>query len=110
MAKRGRKKISVEEAEEYLMETDPVVLATDPRMKGKIHVGEIVTFMLPKFSRLLSAMMRSQLESGKVKKYGEIVLDDGTLLEINKSYSMPLTFQIKDMLKKGMLMGGGKSR
>ncbi len=107
---RRKKKISLEEAEEYLMETDPIILATDPKMKGKVTLGTKVMIALPKFSRTLREMQREQFNSRAVNKFGQVVLEDGTVLDINKSYCLPLTSQIKNMLKKGMLMGGTKVR
>ena len=108
MGKR-KKKLTVEEAEEYLIDTDPAILDTDPRVKGKVRTGTMISFMLPKFSRALGAIQRRQFDGGKVQKYGQIVLDDGTLIEPNKVYNLPLTFEIRDMLKRGLLMGGSRT-
>jgi hypothetical protein len=38
------------------------------------------------------------------------MLDDGKILNINESYVLPLTFEIKKLLKRGILMGGMKLR
>ena len=107
---RRKKKISLEEAEEFLMETDPIILATDPKMKGKVKLGTKVMVVLPKFSRRLKEVQKKQLEAGEIKKFGELRLEDGKVLEINKSYIVPLTFEIKTWLKEGVLMGGSKVR
>lgn len=106
---RRKKKISVEDAEEYLMDTNPAILDTDPRMKGKVRAGTNVMIVLPKFSRPLRAMQREHFDSRKVKKFGDIMLDDGTILEPNKSYNIPLTFEIKKLLKAKILMGGSRT-
>ena len=70
---------------------------------------QMISFMLPKFSRALGAIQRKQFDSGKVQKYGQIVLEDGTLIEPTKVYNLPLTFEIRDMLKRGLLMGGSRT-
>lgn len=108
MAKR-LKKIKPEEAEEFLIDTDPAILDTDPRVKGKVRAGTMVSFMLPKFSRILGVMQRQQFDSGKVKNFGQIMLEDGTLIEPNKMYNLPLTYEIRNMLKRGLLMGGSRT-
>lgn len=107
---RRKKKVSVEDVDEYLVDMNPAVLDSDPIMRGKLRVGTKVVVVLPKFSRALKDMQREQFKSGKVEKFGQIMLDDGKVLNINESYVLPLTFEIKKLLKKGILMGGMKLR
>jgi len=107
---RRKKKVALEDVEEYLVDMNPAILDSDPIMKGKLRVGTNVIVVLPKFSRALSSMQREQFKSGKVKKFGQIVLEDGKILDINESYVLPLTFEIKKLLKSGILMGGMKLR
>jgi hypothetical protein len=103
-----KKKISLEEAEEMLIETDPIILETDPKIKHKIRLGTTVIVTLPSFSRILRERQRRDLDRGSVKKFGQVCLEDGTILEISKSYTIPLTMEIKEMLKNGTLSGGSK--
>lgn len=103
-----KKKISLEEAEEMLIETDPIILETDPKIKNKIRLGTTVIVTLPSFSRGLRERQRADLDSGKVKKFGQVCLDDGFVLDVNRSYTIPLTMEIKEMLKRGMLSGGSR--
>jgi hypothetical protein len=107
---RRKKKVSVEDVDEYLVDMNPAVLDSDPIMRGKLRVGTKVVVVLPKFSWALKDMQREQFKSGKVEKFGQIMLDDGKILNINESYVLPLTFEIKKLLKKGILMGGMKLR
>ena len=107
---RRKKKVSVEDVDEYLVDMNPAVLDSDPIMRGKLRVGTKVVVVLPKFSRALKDMQREQFKSGKVEKFGQIALDDGKILNINESYVLPLTFEIKKLLKRGILMGGMKLR
>jgi hypothetical protein len=103
-----KKKISLAEAEEMLIETDPIILETDPKIKNKIRLGTTVIVTLPSFSRILRERQRKDLDSGRVKKFGQICLEDNTILDINKAYTIPLTMEIKDMLRTGMLTGGSR--
>lgn len=106
---RRNKKITPEDAEELLMETDPVILETDPKMKDKVVIGTMVNVLLPQFGKI-KGMQKRQFDDGVVKVYGQIKLEDGTILEPGKLHTVSLTGEIKRMLLTGYLMGGMRSR
>jgi hypothetical protein len=105
-----KKKIPLDEVDDYLAVNDPIILQTEPGKIEKIGLGKKVLVVLPNHSRMYRYVAMKQMDEGKVKKYGNIKLLDGTELTIGKSYELELTREVKEMLTNGTLKGGGKIR
>ena len=108
------KKIPVKNIDDEIEEVDNTYLITsDPRIKY-VPIGEHVYVNLPLFSRRLKLYRNDQFDKGLLSKdqynNGCIYLNDGTLLEANKTYDVVLTPEIKELLKHGILRGGGRMR
>ena len=113
MANRN-KKIPIKNIDKELEEVDNTYLVTsDPRVKD-VPIGEHVYINLPMFSRRLRLYRQEQKDKGLLsnEQYdsGCIYLNDGRLLEPNKTYDVELTPEIKQLLKFGILRGGGRMR
>ena len=102
------KKIALEDVDDYLAVNDPIILETQPERVNKISIGKKVHVTMPTFSKHLRAKQKIDFSEGKVKKNGNIKLDSGEELEPGITYTLELTRELKLMLLKGVLKGGGK--
>lgn len=96
-----------------LVEEDPFFVNSDPvdpsQPVKEMKIGNRVYVTLPKYSRKLRMLMKEQADNDQTPR-GTFRLPNGTIMEFGKTYLVELTPEIKDLLVKGILMGGGKTR
>lgn len=112
MAKRT--KIHLKDIDNEVEEVDNLYMVTsDPDTKN-VPIGEHVYVNIPLYSRRTRFFREDQLKKGLLTKEqynnGCLWLNSGDILEMNKTYDVELTPEIKDMLKNGILRGGGRTR
>ena len=111
---RDKKKITLKDIDDEVAEVDNLyMVVSDPDTKN-IPIGEYVYVNIPLYSRSTRFYRDDQFKKGLISKEqyndGCLYLNDRTILEMNKTYSVLLTPEIKDMLKRGILRGGGRTR
>lgn len=111
---RRQNKIDLEKVDSEIEEVGATsIINGDPNMK-KIQVGDQVYVNIPLFSRRVRLYRQEQKQKGLLTddeySRGCIKLEDGSLLEINTTYDIVLTPEIKNLLKFGILRGGGRVR
>jgi hypothetical protein len=105
-----KKKIPLDEVDDYLAVNDPIILQTEPEKIAKIGLGKRVLVTLPNHSKMYRYVARKQFDEHLVSVYGNIKLNDGQELVPGKTYEMELTREVKEFLVNGALKGGGKPR
>lgn len=105
-----KKKIPLDEVDDYLAVNDPIILQTQPEKVAKIGLGKKVLVTIPNHSKMYRWRARKLFDEGQVAAYGSLRLQDGTELVPGKTYELELTRELKEMLVDGTLKGGGKVR
>ena len=78
-----KKRLKLEDLDDYLDVNDPIILKTQPERVNKIAIGKKVHVTMPTFSKKLRALQKSQYDAHKVSKYGTIIMDSGEILKID---------------------------
>jgi len=109
-----RNKIHLADIDKEVEEVDNLyMVSSDPRTKD-IPIGDHVYVNIPLYSRRTRFYREEQFKKGLITKEqyndGCIWLNSGNILEMNKTYDVELTPQIKELLKNGVLRGGGRTR
>jgi hypothetical protein len=106
------KKLKVESVDNEIAEVDNLYMVSSNPNTSKVAIGETVYVNLPMFSRRLKALRLEQHAKGLLgieeMNKGYFMLNDGTILKPDKTYEVVMTQEIKDMLRWGILRGGGR--
>ena len=106
------KKIRPDELDEHIGEVDNTYMIVSDPDAAKTSIGETVYVRMPQFSRRLRLLRLEQFAKGLLSEErvqaGEYILDSGIVLCPNKTFALEMTPEIKDLLKKGILAGGGR--
>jgi len=110
MANR-EKKIPLNEVNDMIEEIDPKCLThADPI--DRVKIGDMIYIGLPKYCRSLSLYRQHQYDEGIITKEemqaGSIRVGEA-LFEINQSYEIVLTPEIRLLMKRGIIAFRGRT-
>ena len=111
MANRN-KKVQLKDLDNMLEEVDGrAIMGANPNVEAKI--GDTVYIIMPKYSRSMVLHRDMQEQKGLItheeKLQGCIRVQD-QLLYPNKTYEVKLTPDVRDLIKHGIVRGGGRMR
>ena len=109
-----KKKLSLKDVDEELAEVDNIYMVSSNPTIGECPIGSRVFVNMPMFARRLKLYRMEQFNNGIISKEqyddGCIIINDKTLLYPDKTYDIELTPEVKELLRCGILRGGGRTR